>query len=71
MAQADVPIDINTALAADTAAKAVFEGLPPSHRREYLDWVAEARRAEARERRTLAMMARLKGLRTKRGDGEG
>jgi uncharacterized protein YdeI (YjbR/CyaY-like superfamily) len=56
-----LPPDIAQALVAEPAAKAVFEGLSPSHRREYLNWVVEAKRPETRARRITSMLARLKG----------
>lgn len=39
------------ALAAAPKAKATFDGFAPSHRREYADWIAEAKRDETRARR--------------------
>lgn len=39
------------ALAANPAAKAVFDGFPPSCRREYAEWIAEAKQAATRDRR--------------------
>ena len=56
----DIPADVNAAMAADGAAYAAFLTLPPSHRREYLNWIGEARRAETRERRIAGMIDRLK-----------
>lgn len=35
----------------NAAAKRFFDGLSPSHRREYLEWIVEARRPETRARR--------------------
>lgn len=32
-------------------ARATFEAFAPSHRREYIEWITEAKRAETRERR--------------------
>jgi uncharacterized protein YdeI (YjbR/CyaY-like superfamily) len=40
-----------TALAANPAAAANFEAFSPSARREYLEWVADARREDTRARR--------------------
>jgi uncharacterized protein YdeI (YjbR/CyaY-like superfamily) len=54
-----LPLDITQALAAAPAAKRVFDGLPPSHRREYLSWVIEAKRPETRARRIANMILRL------------
>src|SRR5687767_10572529 len=45
------PEDLAAALAADTEAKAAFDGLSFTHQREYAEWVAEAKRAETRRRR--------------------
>lgn len=39
------------ALDADLAAKATYEGFPPSCRREYLEWIVDAKRDETREKR--------------------
>ena len=40
-----------TALAANPKAKEVLDGFPPSARREYLDWVAEAKQDKTRAKR--------------------
>ena len=47
----EVPDDLREALAANGAARTTFEGFPPSHRREYLEWIVEAKRPETRARR--------------------
>src|SRR5512134_1844466 len=46
-----VPGDLRAALASDLAAKAAFEGLSFTHRREYVEGVEEAKRSETRSRR--------------------
>ena len=46
-----VPDDLRAALAAEPAAAATFEAFPPSARRDYADWVAQAKRPETRARR--------------------
>ena len=46
-----VPDDLKAALARDARAKAGFEKLPPSHRREYIEWIIEAKTEPTRERR--------------------
>ena len=51
--------DIEEALRSNTAALSAFEGLPPSHKREYLKWVDEAKRDETRRRRIAGMIERL------------
>ncbi|HEX6852972.1 MAG TPA: YdeI/OmpD-associated family protein [Candidatus Polarisedimenticolaceae bacterium] len=55
-----VPPDLTAALAKDAKARATFEGFSPSHRREYIEWITEAKRDETRRRRletTLAWLA--------------
>ncbi len=47
----DVPPDLAAAITADTAAAATFERLSYTHRKEYVQWVQEAKKAETRERR--------------------
>ena len=39
------------ALDAHPAAKATFEAFPPSQRRDYVEWIVEAKRDDTRERR--------------------
>ena len=47
----ETPPELDSALSANPAARATFDGFPPSCRREYVQWVAEAKRAETRDRR--------------------
>lgn len=47
----EIPVDFAAALRANAAAKAAFEHFAPSHRREYLEWILEAKREETRARR--------------------
>jgi uncharacterized protein YdeI (YjbR/CyaY-like superfamily) len=47
----EIPADFAAALRANAAAKAAFEHFAPSHRREYLEWILEAKREETRARR--------------------
>lgn len=54
-----VPPELESALRAHPEAKAVFEAFPPSHRREYAEWIAEARRPETRERRVQQALGML------------
>jgi uncharacterized protein YdeI (YjbR/CyaY-like superfamily) len=46
-----VPADFAAAMAASAPAGSTFESLAPSHRREYLEWITEAKRPETRARR--------------------
>lgn len=49
--EAEVPAELAEALAGDAKAKATFEGFPPGQRREYCEWIAEAKRPETRLKR--------------------
>lgn len=40
-----------SALSKNKKALATFEGFPPSHKREYLEWITEAKREETRYKR--------------------
>ena len=46
-----VPPDLAAALRKNPKARATFEGFSPSHRREYLEWITEAKGEETRRRR--------------------
>ena len=46
-----VPADFTAALAKNARARKAFEAFAPSHRREYLEWITEAKRVETREKR--------------------
>jgi Bacteriocin-protection, YdeI or OmpD-Associated/Domain of unknown function (DUF1905) len=58
--EVEVPSDLAAALAADPAAAAAFERLSYTHRREYVEWLGEARRPETRRRRVDETVARLR-----------
>ena len=47
----EMPEDLRAALDAVPAAAAAFESFPPSAKREYTDWVVEAKQAATRARR--------------------
>jgi len=46
-----VPGELAAALATSPEAKAAWDGFAPSHRREYSEWIGEAKRAETRAQR--------------------
>jgi uncharacterized protein YdeI (YjbR/CyaY-like superfamily) len=46
-----VPAELVVALKKNKAAQKVFDGFAPSHRREYIEWVASAKRDETRAKR--------------------
>lgn len=47
----DAPADLEAAIEADDAAARRWAQLTASHRREYLEWIDGAKRADTRERR--------------------
>jgi uncharacterized protein YdeI (YjbR/CyaY-like superfamily) len=52
-----VPADLRAALAKNARARKTFEAFPPSHRREYVEWITGAKRAETRQRRLATALA--------------
>jgi hypothetical protein len=48
-----VPKDLVEALRGNARARETFESFSPSHRREYVEWITEAKRDETRKRRLL------------------
>jgi uncharacterized protein YdeI (YjbR/CyaY-like superfamily) len=49
--QAEMPESLLAALKKNKAAQATFEAFPPSCKREYIEWIAEAKREETRSKR--------------------
>lgn len=49
--EAEVPEALAEALARDPAAAAVFDGFPPSARRDYCEWIAGAKQETTRDKR--------------------
>ena len=54
-----LPPDLVAAFEAAPKAKAAFDAFAPSHRREYLAWILEAKRADTRARRIAQTVAWL------------
>ena len=46
-----VPQDMRAAIDGNPAAKACFDGFPPSAQRDYVEWITEAKRDETRAKR--------------------
>jgi uncharacterized protein YdeI (YjbR/CyaY-like superfamily) len=47
----ETPDDLLAALRKNKAAKATFDAFPPGCKREYIDWIVEAKREETRAKR--------------------
>lgn len=55
----EVPRDLAVALSADARARATFDGLAFSHRKEYVAWITGAKREETRAARVARTVAAL------------
>jgi uncharacterized protein YdeI (YjbR/CyaY-like superfamily) len=47
-AAVEIPAEFQKALAAKPAVLKKFEAMPPSHRRDYVKWITEAKKDETR-----------------------
>ena len=47
----EAPADLAAALAANPRAKKTYDSFPPSGKRDYIEWLTEAKRDETRARR--------------------
>jgi uncharacterized protein YdeI (YjbR/CyaY-like superfamily) len=54
------PADLAKGLRQVAAARATFEKFSPSHRREYIEWISEAKRPETRAKRVETTIAWLR-----------
>jgi hypothetical protein len=61
-----VPDDLAAALADDPVAAERFAAMSFSHRREYVDWIAEAKRPDTRARRIARTLERVREGRPQR-----
>jgi hypothetical protein len=57
--EVDVPDALAAALNADPAARAIYDGLAFTHRKEFAVWVTEAKREETRDRRVAKALEML------------
>jgi uncharacterized protein YdeI (YjbR/CyaY-like superfamily) len=53
------PAPLKAALAKNAAARATFAAFSPSHRREYVNWITEAKTDETRARRVAAAILQM------------
>ena len=58
--EVEVPPALLAAFERDSAAKATFDKLAFTHRKEYARWIAEAKKDETRERRVAKALEMLK-----------
>lgn len=57
----EMPEDFTAALREVSGALKAFEAMPPSHRREYIEWITEARRDDTRRRRISKAVDQISG----------
>lgn len=63
----ELPTELAAALRDDAEAAARYTGLSYSHRREYAEWVGEAKKQETRDRRAARTIERLLDPEAKQG----
>jgi hypothetical protein len=56
----EVPAELAAALTADARASAAFDALAPSHRKEYVRWISEAKREATRAQRVAKTVEMLR-----------
>jgi uncharacterized protein YdeI (YjbR/CyaY-like superfamily) len=61
----EVPDDLTAALATDDAARTAFAALAPSHRKEYVRWITEAKRESTRTDRIAKTIEMVRAGRTR------
>jgi uncharacterized protein YdeI (YjbR/CyaY-like superfamily) len=54
-----VPKELGDRIARNAAARATWDAFSPSHKREYVEWIGEAKTDATRERRTAQMLEQL------------
>ena len=63
--EVEVPEELARALAADENARTAYDKLAFTHRKEFARWIAEAKRAETKERRVAQALEMLHDGRTR------
>jgi len=56
-----VPADLSAALRKNKKARTAFEAFPPSHKREYVEWITEAKTDATRTRRLTQAVDQIAG----------
>jgi len=62
-----IPAELAAALDGDGVVAAIFEALPQSHRREYVQWVAEAKKPETRQARAAKALEMIRTKKMSKG----
>jgi bifunctional DNA-binding transcriptional regulator/antitoxin component of YhaV-PrlF toxin-antitoxin module len=64
-APAEVPAGLQNALVKNSEAESYFNSLPPSHKKEYIKWIEEAKKDETKKNRiakTIEMLSKKQKL---------
>ena len=56
----NIPEDFQEVLYTNATANSFFEQLAPSHKKEYISWISDAKKEETRQRRILQAVEKLK-----------
>ncbi|MBK8392537.1 MAG: YdeI/OmpD-associated family protein [Saprospiraceae bacterium] len=56
----NIPEDFQEVLYTNATANSFFEQLAPSHKKEYISWISDAKKKETRQRRILQAVEKLK-----------
>jgi uncharacterized protein YdeI (YjbR/CyaY-like superfamily) len=62
----EVPADFLQALRRNRNALALFDVFAPSHKREYIAWISEAKRERTRQKRIETAVVRITGARSRK-----
>ena len=62
MSEINIPDELQAELAKDSEAKELFLKLSPSHQREYINWIIEAKKESTRAGRVVRVLSMVKGL---------
>ncbi len=54
-----IPVELENALNTNKKAKSFFDSLAPSYQRQYIGWIASAKRDETREKRIVEAITLL------------
>ena len=60
-----IPPALQAALKKDHAAATAFKAFSPSHQREYIEWITEAKKDETRDRRIAQTIQQVKARKSK------
>lgn len=54
-----LPVELETVLGKHKSANDIFAAMPPSHQKEYVSWIEEAKRTDTKQRRAEAALEKI------------